>query len=42
MAEKQIYENPAHYLWTHKRWKHRGKEYIRAKVLAKKNRPDSL
>lgn len=36
MAEAQIYEKPEHYLWTHKRWKHRGKEHIRAKVLAKK------
>ncbi|MFS4468229.1 lysophospholipid acyltransferase family protein [Maribacter sp. 2210JD10-5] len=36
MAEEQIREKPEHYLWTHKRWKHRGKEEIRAKVLAKK------
>lgn len=25
LAEQQIKENPAHYLWTHKRWKHRDK-----------------
>ena len=25
-AESQIKEEPAHYLWTHKRWKHRGKQ----------------
>jgi KDO2-lipid IV(A) lauroyltransferase len=25
LAEQQIREQPAHYLWTHKRWKHRGK-----------------
>jgi len=25
-AESQIQEEPAHYLWTHKRWKHRGKK----------------
>ncbi len=25
LAEQQIKENPAYYLWTHKRWKHRGK-----------------
>ena len=37
MAEAQIYERPEHYLWTHKRWKHRGKEFERAKVLAKRN-----
>ncbi len=36
MAERQIHEEPAYYLWTHKRWKHRGKEEERAKVLAKK------
>ena len=24
--EKQIYETPEYYFWTHKRWKHRGKE----------------
>ncbi len=35
-AEQQIYEEPEYYLWTHKRWKHRGKEAERAKVLAKK------
>jgi KDO2-lipid IV(A) lauroyltransferase len=23
LVEKQIYEAPEHYLWTHKRWKHR-------------------
>ncbi|QLG46994.1 lysophospholipid acyltransferase family protein [Costertonia aggregata] len=28
MAEQQIYERPEHYLWTHKRWKHRGKEHL--------------
>jgi KDO2-lipid IV(A) lauroyltransferase len=22
-VEKQIYEAPEYYLWTHKRWKHR-------------------
>ncbi|MFX0556892.1 lysophospholipid acyltransferase family protein [Maribacter sp. CXY002] len=26
LTEKQIRENPAHYLWTHKRWKHRDKQ----------------
>lgn len=26
LTEEQILENPAHYLWTHKRWKHRGKQ----------------
>ncbi len=25
MAEAQIYERPEHYLWTHRRWKHRDK-----------------
>ncbi len=25
LAEQQIYEAPAYYLWTHKRWKHRDK-----------------
>ncbi|APQ19099.1 lysophospholipid acyltransferase family protein [Maribacter hydrothermalis] len=25
LTEQQINENPAYYLWTHKRWKHRGK-----------------
>jgi len=25
LAEQQIYEKPEHYLWTHKRWKHRNK-----------------
>ncbi len=25
LAEKQIREKPEHYLWTHRRWKHRGK-----------------
>ncbi|WP_373518611.1 lysophospholipid acyltransferase family protein [Pricia sp.] len=25
LTEKQIREKPEHYLWTHKRWKHRGK-----------------
>lgn len=25
LVEKQIYEAPEFYLWTHKRWKHRGK-----------------
>ncbi|WP_317127141.1 lysophospholipid acyltransferase family protein [Maribacter algicola] len=25
LTEKQINERPEHYLWTHKRWKHRGK-----------------
>ena len=25
LAEAQIKEEPAYYLWTHKRWKHRGK-----------------
>ncbi|WP_394971809.1 lysophospholipid acyltransferase family protein [uncultured Croceitalea sp.] len=38
MTEQQIYERPEHYLWTHKRWKHRGKEAQRAKVLAKKSK----
>ena len=23
LVEKQIYEAPEYYLWTHKRWKHR-------------------
>ncbi|GGD39538.1 lysophospholipid acyltransferase family protein [Muriicola marianensis] len=26
LAEAQIRERPEHYLWTHRRWKHRGKE----------------
>lgn len=26
LTEKQIYEQPEHYFWTHKRWKHRGKQ----------------
>lgn len=26
LTEQQIQEKPEHYLWTHKRWKHRGKE----------------
>ncbi len=26
MVEKQLYETPEYYLWTHKRWKHRGKK----------------
>ena len=38
LAEQQIYERPEHYLWTHKRWKHRGKEAQRAQVLAKKSK----
>ena len=25
LAEQQIYERPEHYLWSHKRWKHRDK-----------------
>lgn len=25
LVEKQIYEKPEYYLWTHKRWKHRNK-----------------
>ncbi len=25
-VEKQIYEAPEYYFWTHKRWKHRGKQ----------------
>ncbi len=25
LAEQQIREKPEHYLWTHRRWKHRGK-----------------
>ncbi len=25
LAEQQIRERPEHYLWTHRRWKHRGK-----------------
>ena len=25
-VEEQIHEAPEYYLWTHKRWKHRGKE----------------
>ena len=25
-VEKQIYETPEYYFWTHKRWKHRGKD----------------
>ncbi|WOD43450.1 lysophospholipid acyltransferase family protein [Hwangdonia lutea] len=27
-VEKQIYEAPEYYFWTHKRWKHRDKEVI--------------
>ena len=26
LTEQQIKEKPEHYLWTHKRWKHRGKQ----------------
>ncbi len=26
-VEKQLYESPEYYLWTHKRWKHRGKKH---------------
>ena len=26
LTEQQIVEKPEHYLWTHKRWKHRGKK----------------
>jgi len=26
LTEQQIKQRPEHYLWTHKRWKHRGKE----------------
>ncbi len=26
-VEEQIHEAPEYYLWTHKRWKHRGKEH---------------
>jgi KDO2-lipid IV(A) lauroyltransferase len=26
LAEQQIYDAPEYYLWTHKRWKHRGTE----------------
>ena len=26
LTEQQIREKPEHYLWTHRRWKHRGKE----------------
>lgn len=28
LTEEMIREEPAHYLWTHRRWKHRGKEPI--------------
>lgn len=30
LLEEQIYEDPAHYFWTHKRWKHKDKyqEYL--------------
>ncbi len=38
MVEAQIREKPEYYLWTHKRWKHRGKEEKRAKILAKKSK----
>jgi KDO2-lipid IV(A) lauroyltransferase len=38
MVEQQIYERPEHYLWTHKRWKHKGKEAQRAEILAKKSK----
>lgn len=27
-VEEQIYEAPEYYLWTHKRWKHRGKKPV--------------
>lgn len=27
-VEEQIYQNPAYYLWTHKRWKHHGKKEL--------------
>ena len=26
LTERQILERPEHYLWTHRRWKHRGKD----------------
>ncbi len=32
LTEQQIREKPEHYLWTHKRWKHRDKvppEYLK-------------
>ena len=29
LVEKQIHEAPEYYLWTHKRWKHRGKEHVK-------------
>jgi KDO2-lipid IV(A) lauroyltransferase len=29
LTEAQIKEKPEHYLWTHRRWKHRGKEPAR-------------
>ena len=32
LTERQIYEKPEHYLWTHKRWKHRGKVPARAQT----------
>lgn len=34
--EESINEAPEYYFWTHKRWKHRGKEEQHTKVLAKK------
>jgi len=38
LTEKQIREKPEHYLWTHKRWKHRGKQPA---SFAKVSQPDT-
>lgn len=32
-VEKQLYKSPEYYLWTHKRWKHRGKNPNTTKIL---------
>lgn len=38
LAEAQIYEKPQYYLWTHKRWKHRGKEQLSPAFKVKKQK----
>lgn len=37
-AEKQIYEAPEFYLWTHKRWKHAGKKHEVVRELVEKKK----
>lgn len=40
-AEKQIYEAPEYYLWTHKRWKHAGKKHEVVRELVEKKKTSS-